>query len=701
MSTRDLLLEIGTEEIPARFLPPARAALAEAATKALADWKLEAATIEATGTPRRLVLILRAVPERQADYEEVVTGPPWDRAFDANGQPTQAATGFAGKQGIEPGALERIETARGVFAGLRRDVRGRPVVELLGEAIPQWIAGLPFGKNMRWVSDGLRFARPVRWLVARWGADPLWPDSPPRIADVVPGDESRGHRFAGGPFAPADADDYLRRVREQGVMLDPAERRRHIVAEGDAAAGAAGLTVDWDEDLLDEVVDLVEWPGAMLGSFDPAFLELPDCVLEAPMKAHQRYFPLRGSDGRLTDRFLFVANRPDDPKGLVRAGNERVLRARLADARFFWEQDTAQPLAEHATALRRITWQDGLGSLDDLHQRVRGLATVILGQLDGEAETATVARAAKLYLADLGTQMVFEFAEVQGEIGAIYADRDGETAAVVQAIREAHRPKGADDDLPESRAGMALALAHRIDLVVGNLLAGHEVKGNQDPYGMRRAAIGVFRMLEQVGLDADLPAWSELALDAFRDQALELAAKPRLKEDPDTAIRRFWLTRLEGWLGRGGEQPAALRAVLAATGPRPVEARARLAALEHMLADGGRAEAFLDTCKRLRNIARDAAPVDLDAGDFPDREGEFAAAVRSIRDASRERLDAGDPADTLKILGGMVAAADRLFEHVRIQDDDPAVTARRQGLVRAAREVLDEFAAFDILIDGG
>jgi glycyl-tRNA synthetase beta chain len=695
MSTHDFLLEIGCEEIPARFLPKARAALAEAARTACLSWRVEPTTIEALGTPRRIAIIIHGLPAAQADYDETVTGPPWDRAFADDGKPTGAAQGFAQKQGIDPTALQRIETPRGFFAGFVRTVSGRPVRDLLAEAVPGWIGSLPFGKNMRWEPSVARFARPIRWIVAVFGTGPLWPaGAAPTIAGVVPGVTSMGHRFRGGEFSIADAASWKASLVDQGVVVDPAERRRMIVEGGNAAAAAEGLTVAWDEALLDEVLDLVELPGPMIGSFKPEFLELPDCVLEAPMKAHQRYFPLRKPDGRLADRFLFVANRPDDPEGFVRAGNERVLAARLADARFFWQQDRAKSLDEHAATLARIVWQEGLGTLDDLRGRVGRLAGHVLPLVDARADAAVVRRAGELYLADLGTQMVFEFAEVQGEIGAIYAELGGEPAPVVTAIREAHRPKGADDDLAATPAGVALALAHRIDLVVGNLIAGHEVKGNQDPYGMRRAAIGVFRMLEAGGLDLDLAALSARAAEAFAAQGAKLPA------DLADRTAAFWSTRLEGYLASAGEHAAALRAVLAAAGPRPAEARRRLAALATLLADTARAEALLDTYKRLRNIARDAAPVDLDGRFENPDEADFADTARSVRHDVRGSLATGDAVGALARLEVLVQAAAALFEKVRIQDDDPAVTTRRQGLVRAAREVFDDFAVFGILVGG-
>lgn len=712
MTRRDLLIEIGTEEIPARFLPPARTHLATTVAEALKEWQVPAGSVWTGGTPRRLVLIARAVPTKQEDYIETITGPPWDRAFDADGAATKAGAGFARSQGVDPSDLERIETDRGVMAGVRRQRRGRPTADRLREALPGWIDSIPFGKNMRWEPSGFRFARPLRWLLVLFGDEALEIE----VAGVRSGTISEGHRFDGGRFEPTDADAYLEGARAERVEVEPAERRATIVAEGNAATAAEHLSVDWDEALLDEVVDLVEWPLALLGGFDSDFLELPDIVLEAPMKDHQRYFPVRDEAGELANRFLVVANRPADPKGLIREGNERVLAARLADAKFYWDVDRRQSLEAHGEALRTITWQEGLGTLDDLRKRVTGLANRLVG--DDMAARAAVERAGRLYLADLGTEMVDEFAKLEGEIGALYAERDGEEPAVVTAIREAYMPRGAEDTLPESTPGIALALAHRIDLVVGNLLVGHEVKGNQDPFGMRRAANGVFRMLLEKGHSGG-------ELEGFSNDHLEHSYRRQggvaVPDDAAERIERFWRRRLEAYLATELDAPAdVIEAVVASTGAAPLEAWSRIGAIVDRFRDEQARERFLDTYKRLRNIARETPPL-RDAGrsrlkEWPDADtAEFAAEVHRLDDeilgpqpqGQQAALGADlntareEAAHTLEELAGLEDAAHRLFEEVRINAEDPNVAAQRQQLIATTRAVFDRFAVFDRMIGGG
>ncbi|RMF14896.1 MAG: glycine--tRNA ligase subunit beta [Candidatus Dadabacteria bacterium] len=692
MSAADLLLEVGVEEIPARFLPSARRALAEAATQTFAAWQVGHGAIEATGTPRRIVLIVRALETVQADRTETITGPPWDRAFDDQGAPTAAAEGFARKHGIAPQDLQQIDTPRGPAAGLTRTVAGRETRELLAEAIPDWLAGLPFGKNMRWEETGVRFARPVRWLVACLGGEPVSVE----FAGIVAGAQSSGHRFYGGPFTVASVDDYLAALPGQFIELRPEDRRERIVRGANELAAGEGVRIDWDDALLDEVVDLVEWPLPLLGRFAPEFLELPDVVLEAPMKGHQRYFPVRNADGSLANRFLIVSNQPEDPEGLIVAGNQRVLSARLSDARFFWDQDLARPIHEHAEALQRITWQTGLGTLQDLVERVARLATDLAPSF--EASTDIVREAAALYLADLGTQMVYEFAELQGEIGAIYAERQGVAVDVVEAMRGAHQPRASEDPLPDRPEAAALSVAHRIVQIVGHLLLGHRVRGNQDPYGMRRAAIGVMRVLTAHRLPVSVTTLSRAAADLYAADSVDIP------DDLDQRIVEFWEQRLAAWLEQAGADAALSRAAARVCEGLVTRAAAAVTQIQELRHDTARYEALADTYKRLRNIARDTEPVS-DIADWTDAEtAPFAAVLAQAEQELSAQLDLaarGADADLVAPLMAVIEAADVLFEDVRINADDPAVALSRKGLLRRAQSVFDRIVDFDLLISGG
>lgn len=724
MSDRfDLLIEIGSEEIPARFCAAARAALAEAVRRDLEAWGVAFGEIRSLGTPRRLAVLVHGVAAEQPARKRTILGPPEKHALAPDGSWSKAAEGFAKKNGHDTAALTWIDDPqRGRVAALVLDDPATPSAQLILAALPAWVAGIPFGKNMRWTGSEQRFARPIRWLAALAG-DRMLVDAAraaqphvdlstaQHVAGVAIGRTTRGHRFLGRAAVDIPAAcAYLEVLRAEGVIVDPVERRATIRSEGDRLAAAAGLTVEWDEALLDEVVDLLEWPQPMLGSFPERYLQLPDVVLTAPMKGHQRYFPLRRPDGSLDHRFMFVANRPDDPAGEIAAGNARVLAARLADAEFFWTQDIAKPLAAHAESLAAITWQEGLGSLADLAARVGKLAAVehVLHWFDADAHD--VERAASLYLADLGTHMVYEYGELAGQMGRIYALRDGESTAVATAIAEAYMPRGAEDALPQTGAGRALALAHRIDLIVGHLILGHEVKGNTDPYGLRRAAIGAFRILVDAGLNRELVALSTLHIQHYKAQKIPIPGT--LPE----ALAEFWSSRLTAWLTDQGYGAAEVRATVAVVRGNPVAALGRLAAWANAFPDESARARFLDTYKRLRNIARDAKPYDdAELTNWPDPESAaFAAVLGEVR-AQLDRFlyhlvhggwnaqpttPTEDAARALAALATLEDATEALFEGVRIQADDPALRERRVRLVRSARDTFDRFMAFDALIGG-
>lgn len=696
----EFLLEIGSEEIPARFLPAARAALLASTNTDLKTFRLSGHAV-CLGTPRRTTLIIRDLPERQADYQQTLTGPAWERAF-VDGQPTAAAIGFAKKHGIAPEALVKIETERGCFAGLTVQRQGKPSAELIREAVPRWLNTLPFGKNMRWETSGVRFARPVRWIIALFDGQVL----DLTFAGLKAGRQTRGHRFYGQVFDVNSVDHYLSELEKQYVLLDPVARRQRIVSDSQKLAAVRGLTIDWDQALLDEVVDLLEWPMPLIGDFKPAFLELPDVVIEAPMKKHQRYFPLRDSRGRIAPNFLLVCNQPNDPQGNIVAGNQRVITARLSDAKYFWDQDRQKTLSEHGQKLTHITWQEGLGTLADLKDRVKLLALEILPWFSGQA--SVVSEAADLYLADLGTQMVYEFGELQGEIGAIYAKLNGKNEAVITAIRGAHRPKGSEDALPQTGEGLVLALAHRIDLIVGHLLAGHDVSGSQDPYGMRRAAIGVFRLLAASDSKINPAQLSQQMLLHYR-QASYLTVKIPL--DIEMRIEQFWQARLAAYLENSASSPALAKAVAAAAGGHIGGALARLAAIDAYFAQAERRELFLDTYKRFRNIAKDATAVD-NLYDWQDREtASFANVLLAGQQALEQALEqatttvlakpqTGITNNPLAALEPVIAAANLLFENVTINTTNPNIAATRKGLLKKAQHVFDRIAVFDLYISG-
>ncbi|MBZ0266744.1 glycine--tRNA ligase subunit beta, partial [bacterium] len=513
---RDLVYEIGTEEIPAGYLPPAAAALKEAMAAFLAENELAADAVETHATPRRLVLMVKGLPARQEDRTEEVTGPPWKAAFDADGNATKAAQGFAKGRGLEISDLRQVETERGPYVGATVTITGRDTVELLSGALPKMTASLPFPKTMRWGPERFRFARPIRWLLALLG-DAVIPFA---IEGVASGRHTHGHRIlARGPFEVATAADYEAALERGQVVLRASDRAKRIEAALSAAAKEAGGDVVPDPGLVEEVSYLVETPGAVAGRFDDEFLELPDPVITIAMRDHQRYFALRGKDGRLLPRFLCVTNSAAAAAAQVVDGNQRVLRARLDDARFYWNEDLKTTLEQKVPALERVVWLRGFGSLHDKVDRVGALVAALASGDDAETRQVA-ARAALLSKSDLVTEMIKdgkEFTSLQGVMGREYAGRNGEPPDVGLALEEQYLPRFAGDALPTSAAGAYLAIADRIDTLAGVWAAGMKPTGSKDPFALRRGVLGVIRILLARGMDVSLEQLVTQAVDGYGD----------------------------------------------------------------------------------------------------------------------------------------------------------------------------------------
>jgi len=502
-----LLIEIGCEEIPARMI-----------AAAASDLRLRvAAVLDAAGVPhggtrawggtRRLAVRVEGVAASLPGSDQLVVGPPAAAAFGKDGRPTPAGAGFAKKQGIDPSALEKIETERGVYAGFRRAVAAQSLEQVLAAALPAAVAAMSFPKAMRWGMGTHRFVRPVQWVVALHGAAVVRLE----LLGVGSGRNSDGHRFlAPGPVSLEHADRYVEALRAARVLIDPDERRAALTAALDAAASGAGGTVVPDDALLDEVVDLVEWPGVVLGRFDASFLALPPDILVTTLKHHQKSFSVRGKDG-LLPAFLAVANTDRDPAGHVRRGNEWVVVGRLEDARFFWGEDRKRSLASRVDDLKRVTFHKKLGSYEDKARRVTALASVIATKLGpAVVDVATAARAGELAKADLVTGLVGEFPELQGVIGGLLLRAEGAPDALFGAVAEHYRPATAEDAIPSTPEGCVVALADRLDTIGALIGAGETPTGSRDPFALRRAAGGVFRILAERGWPVsvrDLPAW--------------------------------------------------------------------------------------------------------------------------------------------------------------------------------------------------
>lgn len=594
----DLLFEIGTEEIPAKFLARALDELPRLAAARLDEARLAHAGIRALGTPRRIALEVRGLAERQPDLRERVVGPPATAAFDKAGAPTKAAIGFAQKNGVDPASLERaeVEGKKGLYVVATRHVEGKPAAEVLPALLEAVLAAIPWPKSMRWGWGEAAFVRPVHWLVALLGDQVL----PVAWGGLSAGRTSRGHRFlAPGPVELARSSDYVEALRRAFVIVDPGARRDTIAAELRRIEGEVGLTVRPDDALLAEVTNLVEYPVAVSGRFDPAYLEVPEEVIVTAMRTHQRYFALADAAGRLAPGFVTIAGTITRDAQVVAAGNERVLAARLSDAQFFFREDRKRPLEGWARTLDEVVFQARLGTVGQKIQRIVANARAIAAAV-GEDE-ATVARAAALAKADLATGVVGEFPELQGVMGSHYARLGGEPEPVWRAIEDHYRPRGAGDERPRTTVGAIVGIADRIDTIVGCFAVDLEPTGSADPFGLRRAAIAILSMM----LDGDLAGRLRISalIDAARRQLVDQGIAVT---DTDVGeIREFFRGRLRGLLVDDGLPAQDVEAALGVAFDDPRDARLRARDL------GVVPREAREVFKRIANILDDARMKDI------------------------------------------------------------------------------------------
>src|SRR5438552_9509657 len=576
----DFLLEIGCEEIPARMLDAAETVFGVRIAKFFHDQKLDPgnAHTRTFSTPRRFGIVASGIAEAQPDLEEVVTGPPSNIAF-KDGIATSAAEAFAKKVGLRISQLERVQTAKGEYVAAKVLHRGRKAAEVLRESLPKEIAALSWPRNMYWRSGAPeRFVRPVRWLVAMLDGEVL----PLEFAGVRAGNRSRGHRLnRNAAVAIKSASGYQAALEKAHVLVDPAKRERMIrQALDQAARGIRGARWREDKVLLNSVVNLTEWPSVILGNFDQEFLALPEEVLVTVMRDHQKYFAVEDSSGKLLPHFLAVLNTDGDPKGLIRHGNERVLRARFNDARFFWQADQKTPLDQRIDLLKVVTFQKDLGSYYEKTVRVERLTKNLAEDLldmgiafDREA----VGSAAWLCKTDLTTEMVKEFTELQGIVGGLYARHQGMEQAVARAIYEHYRPESMEDAVPATPEGALLAIADKIDSIVGMFSLGLQPTGSKDPFALRRQANGIVRILAEHKLNVRLTRLFRMARAVYENRQLRTTGPLIGYEE---ALAAFFRERLEFYLRETrGFAYDVVKAVLAAGSDRVVDANARAEAV--------------------------------------------------------------------------------------------------------------------------
>ena len=689
----ELLFEIGAEEIPAGMLPRAVAELKTILEKHLtAESLIEDVTIETFGGPRRLTAWVRGLVAKQSDVDLEVTGPPKSVAYDAAGAPTRAAVSFAEKQKVPLHELKIVQTAKGEFIAAKVTKLGRTSFDLLFEILPRVIHDLSWPKTMTWTGlKGARFIRPIRWIVAVLDGKPLKFS----FGGVTAGNTTRGHRFLGKPSIPVkDFADYEKKLRANGVIVRPEQRREKISKELAAHSKRTGCHIHQDEGLLELVTYLNEFPTVIEGDFDPSFLELPDEILITVMRDHQKYFAVEKRGGELAPHFLAVINLEKDSKGLVRAGHERVLRARFADARFFWESDQKTKLGDILPKLQKVTYESRLGSYFDKVERVRAIARWLTEQWYNlgivQAHVADADRAAELAKCDLATEMVREFTELQGVVGGLYARAQGEAEEVADAVYDHYRPVGLDDPIPRNLTGCAVALADKLDSIVGCFSVGVVPTGSSDPYALRRAALGIVKIILDKKVFVSLP----LVIGAASKALLSHPPRKSVTAEQEAQVLEFLLERARFVLReKSGYAYDEVNAVLRAGSDDLVDVEKRLRALKS-IRKSKNFEPLAVSFKRIRKILEKA---NLPEGELQhvnkelfekDAEKALYAEVRKAAGKVSEDKRAGKYQEALEEIAGLRKVVDQFFVDVMVMAEDEAVRKNRLALLA---ELLREF----------
>ena len=664
--SKDLLLEIGTEEVPAHVMPHLLADLKRLAGDVFAERRIAYESLRTVGTPRRTALLVTGLAERQEDISTETRGPSVAIAFDAEGKPTKAGAGFARGQGVDPEAL--IQRDGYVYASVHE--RGAETAQLLSELLPELIRAIPLPNSMRWGDLDFRFIRPIRWIVALYGTEVVTFT----LANVTSGNTSRGHRtLSPQDFVISSPADYETACEKAYIIVDPVRRRSMITEQINEVAKAAGGTAEITPDLLEEVLYLVEYPTALSGAFEEKYLALPAETVITPMRDHQRYFPVKAADGSLLPVFITVRNGGREHLDVVAHGNERVLRARLADAQFFFDEDRKKSLAEHREKLKTVVFQQGLGSMYEKTERLMELVTAIVEELAPdeaayEAMEPDARRAAELSKADLVTGMVTEFTELQGIMGREYALLDGEKPEVARAIDEQYMPRFAGDELPQSDLGFALSVADKIDNIVGTFSRGKIPTGSQDPFALRRQALGLVLMLIDHKSGLLLSDLVEEASDLY-DLDVSLCQKMQVY------VADFIRLRLKNVLTERGVRYDVQEAVLADV-DFVADVPVRAAYVERLLASDC-ADALVQSFVRVGNIARMTETGIVDPALFQAAEEGALHAAYERAVAARE-----EGADTLPAEQVLAAAIDAFFDAVMVMDKDERIKANRLSLLK-------------------
>jgi glycyl-tRNA synthetase beta chain len=684
MSVQDFFVEIGTEELPPKSLKTLASAFADNLSAELAKLELSHADVHWYAAPRRLAVRINGLAAQQADKVVEKRGPAIASAFDADGKPTKAAQGWAAGCGITVEQAEKLETDKGAWLLHKAKVVGAATVTLLPEVVQQALAKLPIAKPMRWGNSTAEFIRPVHTIIMLYGKDVV----PATILGRVSGNQTHGHRFhAPEKVTVNHADDYLATMRKAFVVADFAERKAFIAAEvAKTATGLNGKAL-MDDALLEEVTALVEWPVVLVGSFEQSFLQVPAEPLISTMKDNQKYFPLLDQNGKLLNKFIFVANiASKDPQQII-SGNEKVVRPRLSDAQFFFNTDRKQKLEQRLDSLKTVLFQQQLGTLAEKSERISKVAGFVAAKIG--AEQAAAERAGLLSKADLMTNMVGEFPEVQGIMGMHYARLDGEGEAVALALNEQYMPRFAGDQLPSRLEGAAVAIADKLDTLVGIFGIGQAPKGDKDPFALRRAAIGALRIMVEKQLPLDLVDIITVSQQTFGNKL----SNGKVAEE----VLDFMLGRFRAWYEGEGYSVDVIQAVLARRPTNPADFDRRVKAV----AEFGKLDAAAALAAANKRVANILAKV----------EGDIAATVNTtlLQEKAEQALhsaivaeqayQAGQHsyAEGLAHLASMREVIDTFFDKVMVNADDAAVRANRQALLKQLRELFLQVADISVL----
>ena len=686
----NILFEIGMEEIPARFLSQALNDLKGNLEKKLTEDRIKFDNIKTFGTPRRLVLLAEGVAEQQENLDLLNMGPAKNVAFDANGEISRAGAGFAKSQGVEPKDLEIIETPKGEYIAVRKFVEGQPVEGLLPEILKSLVLELSFPKSMKWSDKQLRFARPIQWFLAL--ADDKVVEF--EIEGIKSGNKSRGHRFFGKEFTVENIPEYFEKLAENNVVVDIAERKALIEYLIEKECTNENEQVLIDPELLNEVTNLVEYPFPIVGTFNSDFLEVPQDVLIISMQTHQRYFPILDKDGKLLPKFVVIRNGIEGSEQ-VRIGNEKVLSARLADARFFYQEDLKQPLSNNIEKLKNVVFQKDLGTIYDKVERIAEIASYITTKLGAEDKQESVNRTVYLAKADLVSNMIGEkeFTKLQGFMGADYALKSGETAEVSKGIEEHYYPRFQGDVMPQGLEGVVTGIADRLDTLVGCFGVGIIPSGSKDPFALRRAALGIVNIILNSNLELSLNELVDTALETLQEKGVLKRDRAEVKKE----VMEFFKQRALNVFTEMGYRRDVINAVLAYDYDNLTEALEKIKVLEEV----SKEESFGDLVallKRVGNITKDHKDVIVDTNLFKEEiENELFTLSTDLDAKLIEDLEGKLYREYLERVLASKDVINRYFENVMVMDKDEAVKNNRLSQLKFLNNIFGRVADLTLI----